>query len=66
MGKEKTPLQKSYEKKLVNFRVAKKIHEEYKMLCDDTATTLSKRLRKLMLNDLENWKRQKYKNMQGL
>jgi len=41
--------------KLMNVRIPTKLHEDYKQFCEDASYTLSKRIRKLMENDLKKW-----------
>mgnify|MGYP002634478107 CR=1 FL=1 len=50
--------------KLMNVRVPSKLHEEYKQFCEDASYTLSKRIRRLMENDLDKWR--KFKKEKGI
>jgi len=43
--------------KLMNIRIPKKLHKDYKDFCEENSFTMSKRIRKLMENDIEKWKK---------
>tara|TARA_Y100000389_G_scaffold111840_1_gene108902 strand:+ start:5371 stop:5646 length:276 start_codon:yes stop_codon:yes gene_type:complete len=43
--------------KLFSFRVPPKMIEEYRVFCDENCMDISKRLRKYMQKDIENWKK---------
>jgi hypothetical protein len=42
---------------MISLRIPEVLIDEYRKFCEDNSFTLSKRIRKLMENDLENWKR---------
>lgn len=43
--------------KLYSFRVPPKLINEYKKFCDENCMDVSKRIRKYMERDLENWRK---------
>ena len=43
--------------KLFSFRVPPKMIEEYRVFCDENCMDISKRLRRYMEKDIENWKK---------
>tara|TARA_X000000368_G_scaffold171898_1_gene135542 strand:- start:1561 stop:1836 length:276 start_codon:yes stop_codon:yes gene_type:complete len=43
--------------KLFSFRVPPKMIEEYRIFCEENCMDISKRLRKYMQKDIENWKK---------
>ena len=52
--------------KMFTIRVPEKLLEEYKQFCDVNAMNVSKRIRKFMEKDVENWKLRKVqKNNSG-
>jgi predicted DNA binding CopG/RHH family protein len=52
--------------KMFTIRVPEKLLEEYKQFCDENAMNVSKRIRKFMEKDVENWKLRKVqKNNSG-
>jgi len=50
--------------KLMNVRIPSELHAEYKSFCEEATYNLSKRIRKLMENDLEKWRR--FKKERGI
>ena len=42
--------------KMFSIRVPEKLLEEYKQFCDENSMNVSKRIRKFMEKDVENWK----------
>lgn len=44
---------------LYSFRVPPKLIDEYRQFCDENCMDVSKRLRRYMERDIENWKRTK-------
>jgi hypothetical protein len=42
--------------KMFSIRVPEKLLEEYKQFCEDNSMNFSKRIRKFMEKDVENWK----------
>lgn len=42
--------------KMFSLRLPEKLLEEYRKFCDDNSINISKRLRKFMERDLENWR----------
>lgn len=52
--------------KMFTIRVPEKLLEEYKQFCDENSMVVSKRIRKFMERDVENWKLKKVsKNNSG-
>jgi len=45
--------------KMFSIRVPEKLLEEYKMFCEENSMNFSKRIRKFMEKDVENWKQKK-------
>jgi len=45
--------------KMFTIRVPEKLLEEYKQFCDENSMNVSKRIRKFMEKDVENWKLRK-------
>lgn len=45
--------------KMFSIRVPEKLLEEYKQFCDENSMNVSKRIRKFMEKDVENWKLKK-------
>ena len=43
--------------KLFSFRVPPKMIEEYRVFCDENCMDISKRLRRYIEKDIENWKK---------
>jgi len=43
--------------KLFSFRVPPKMIEEYRVFCDENCMDISKRVRRYMEKDIENWKK---------
>lgn len=48
--------------KMFSLRLPEKLLEEYRKFCDDNSINISKRLRKFMERDLENWRIRNQKN----
>ena len=46
--------------KMMSLRIPEILIEEYKKFCEENSFTMSKRLRKLMENDLDRWRKYKY------
>ena len=46
--------------KMMSLRIPEVLIEEYKKFCEENSFTMSKRLRKLMENDLDRWRKYKY------
>jgi hypothetical protein len=46
--------------KMFTIRVPEKLLEEYKQFCDENSMNVSKRIRKFMEKDVENWKLRKF------
>ncbi len=42
--------------KMFSIRIPEKLLEEYKQFCDENSMNVSKRIRKFMERDVENWK----------
>lgn len=42
--------------KILSIRISEKLLEEYKQFCDENSMNFSKRIRKFMEKDVENWK----------
>lgn len=42
--------------KMISIRIPEKLLEEYKQFCDENSMNFSKRIRKFMEKDVENWK----------
>lgn len=52
--------------KMFSIRLPEKLLEEYKQFCDENSMNVSKRIRKFMEKDIENWKLRKIqKNNSG-
>ena len=51
--------------KMFSLRLPEKLLEEYRKFCDDNSINISKRLRKFMERDLENWRIRNQKNNAG-
>jgi predicted DNA binding CopG/RHH family protein len=51
--------------KMFTIRVPEKLLEEYKQFCDENSMVVSKRIRKFMERDVENWKLKKTKINSG-
>jgi len=49
----------------MSLRLPDTLIDEYKKFCEDNSFTMSKRLRKLMENDLERWKKYLYDKKHG-
>lgn len=45
---------------MMSLRLPEKLITEYKKFCDENSFTMSKRLRKLMENDLDRWRKYQY------
>ena len=45
---------------MMSLRIPEVLIEEYKKFCEENSFTMSKRLRKLMENDLDRWRKYKY------
>lgn len=45
--------------KMFTIRVPEKLLEEYKQFCEENSMVVSKRIRKFMERDVENWKLKK-------
>jgi predicted DNA binding CopG/RHH family protein len=45
--------------KMFTIRIPEKLLEEYKQFCDENSMVVSKRIRKFMEKDVENWKSKK-------
>jgi predicted DNA binding CopG/RHH family protein len=45
--------------KMFSIRIPEKLLEEYKQFCDENSMNVSKRIRKFMEKDVENWKLKK-------
>lgn len=45
--------------KMFSIRIPEKLLEEYKQFCDENSMNVSKRIRKFMERDVENWKLRK-------
>lgn len=45
--------------KMFSIRIPEKLLEEYKQFCDENSMNVSKRIRKFMEKDVENWKLRK-------
>lgn len=45
--------------KMFSIRIPEKLLEEYKQFCDENSMNVSKRIRKFMERDVENWKNMK-------
>ena len=45
--------------KMFSLRIPEKLLEDYRLFCDENSINISKRLRKFMERDLENWKQRK-------
>ena len=45
--------------KMFSIRIPEKLLEEYKQFCDENSMNVSKRIRKFMERDVENWKMRK-------
>ncbi len=45
--------------KMFSIRIPEKLLEEYKQFCDENSMNVSKRIRKFMEIDVENWKLRK-------
>lgn len=45
--------------KMFSIRIPEKLLEEYKQFCDENSMNVSKRIRKFMERDVENWKNKK-------
>jgi len=45
--------------KMFSLRIPEKLLEDYRQFCDENSINISKRLRKFMERDLENWKQRK-------
>ncbi len=43
--------------KLLNVRIPESLLSDYKQFCEEGSFTLSKRIRRLMELDIENWKK---------
>ena len=53
--------------KILSIRISEKLLEEYKQFCDENSMNFSKRIRKFMEKDVENWKLLKIqKNKPGI
>ena len=53
--------------KILSIRISEKLLEEYKQFCDENSINFSKRIRKFMEKDVENWKLLKaQKNKPGI
>jgi hypothetical protein len=46
--------------RMMSLRIPEVLIEEYKKFCEENSFTMSKRLRKLMENDLDRWRKYKY------
>jgi hypothetical protein len=46
--------------RMMSLRLPEKLITEYKKFCDENSFTMSKRLRKLMENDLDRWRKYQY------
>ena len=42
--------------KMFSIRIPEKLLEEYKQFCEENSMNVSKRIRKFMERDVENWK----------
>ncbi len=51
--------------KMFTIRVPEKLLEEYKQFCEENSMVVSKRIRKFMERDVENWKLKKSKINSG-
>lgn len=49
----------------ISIRISSKLLNEYKEFCDKKSIVLSKRIRKYMEMDLENWKRKERSKTKG-
>lgn len=45
--------------KMFSIRLPEKLLEEYKQFCEENSMNVSKRIRKFMERDVENWKNKK-------
>ena len=53
--------------KMFSIRIPEKLLEEYKQFCEENSMNVSKRIRKFMERDVENWKLLKsQKNKTGI
>lgn len=48
--------------KMFSLRLPDKLLEEYRKFCDENSINISKRIRKFMERDLENWRIRNQKN----
>jgi hypothetical protein len=46
--------------KMMSLRLPEILINEYKKFCEENSFTMSKRLRKLMENDLDRWRKYQY------
>jgi hypothetical protein len=46
--------------KMMSLRLPEILIKEYKKFCEENSFTMSKRLRKLMENDLDRWRKYQY------
>ena len=51
--------------KMFSLRLPDKLLEEYRKFCDENSINISKRIRKFMERDLENWRIRNQKNNYG-
>ena len=51
--------------KMFSLRIPEKLLDEYRKFCDEHSINISKRLRKFMERDLENWRIRNQKNNAG-
>lgn len=45
---------------MISLRIPEVLINEYRKFCEENTFTVSKRLRKLMENDLDNWRKYKH------
>jgi hypothetical protein len=53
----------AHKDKLLNLRISEKLLEEYRQFCEEKSMNLSKRIRRYMEIDIENWKASKLKKI---
>ena len=51
--------------KMMSLRLPEVLINEYKKFCEENSFTMSKRLRKLMENDLDRWRKYQYDKKKG-